>query len=194
MYLSFKILLNLLQTCDENTKFSWNLVNFFYSFLLKLLLKWSWALTHAEKSQLGMEFRAALTGSSGTSKCLPVEPPAAGIIPQLSFSLATCMAGCTLPFQLKSQTASDWSLTNIEVLLTSCTPSVSRFPETGFLFTWCHTTSSSLSSPCTWILLKWFLKCFPNIEQRCQKKKQGTIFHSWMTKYIHTKHLIIGVS
>ena len=69
-------------------------MNFFYSFLLKLLLKWSWALTHAEKSQLGMEFRAALTGSSGTSKCLPVEPPAAGIIPQLSFSLATWMAGC----------------------------------------------------------------------------------------------------
>ena len=71
-------------------------MNFFYSFLLKLLLKWSWALTHAEKSQLGMEFRAALTGSSGTTKCLPVEPPAAGIIPQLSFSLATWMAGCAV--------------------------------------------------------------------------------------------------
>ena len=27
-----------------------------------------------------------------------------------------------------------------------------------------------------------------------EEKKQGTIFHSWMTKYIHTKHLIIGVS
>ena len=91
----------------------------------------------------------------------------------------------TLPFQLKSQTASDWSLTNIEVLLTSCTPSVSRFPETGFLFTWCHTTSSSLSSPCTWILLKWFLKCFPNIEQRCQKKNKEQYFiHGWLNIYI----------
>jgi len=62
----------------------------FFSFETSLEM----VLGPAEKSQLGMEFRAALTGSSGTSKCLPVEPPAAGIIPQLSFSLATWMAGC----------------------------------------------------------------------------------------------------
>ena len=47
-----------------------------------------------EKAQLGMEFRNALGGSRGASKCLPVEPAAAGLIPQLSFSLATWMAGC----------------------------------------------------------------------------------------------------
>ena len=37
-----------------------------------------------------------MSGSSGTTKFLPVEPPAAGIIPQLSFSLATWMAGCAV--------------------------------------------------------------------------------------------------
>ena len=93
-------------------------MNFFYYFLLKLLLKWSWALTHAEKSQLGMEFRAALTGSSGTSKCLPVEPPAAGIIPQLSFSLATWMAGWGdfLQFRGTLVLGTTWGLTVLWVL------------------------------------------------------------------------------
>ena len=64
----------------------------------------------------------------------------------------------TLLFRPKSQTARGWSLAIIEVLLAFCAPSVSGFPEAGFPFTPCHT----LPVQCTWILLKWLLKCFPN--------------------------------
>ena len=93
MYLSIKMLLNLLQTFDENKMFSSNTVNFFFALTFETSLgmilglrptgpsrrvdhsankRRKNALTHAEKSQLGMKFRNALNGSSRTTKCQPV--------------------------------------------------------------------------------------------------------------------------
>ena len=112
----------------------------------------------------------------------------------------------TLPSQLKSQTDRGWSPAIMEVLLASCAPSVNGFSETAFLNTPCHTISRIFPSPCTWILLlwflkkslgqllhatqsatffnlyvtwillKWFLKLFPYTDQRCKKNKGEQYF------------------
>ena len=112
----------------------------------------------------------------------------------------------TLPSQLKSQTDRGWSPAIMEVLLASCAPSVNGFSETAFLNTPCHTISRIFPSPCTWILLlwflkktlgqilhatqsatffnlhvtwillKWLLKLFPYTDQRCKKNKGEQYF------------------
>ena len=85
----------------------------------------------------------------------------------------------TLPSQLKSQTDRGWSPATMEVLLASCAPSVNGFSETAFLNTPCHTISRIFPSPCTWILLLWFLK--KTLGQLLHATQSATFFNLHVT-------------